>query len=136
MNKITLDSNVFRNQDFINWLMSSQAAHDEHIFPLTAYIEVLVWYEMKGLTREGLDNDLEKIKTTIETFSSIHIELLMENIRKNPHFKFRHHARDFVIGTIAQYKGTILVTNNDRHFKWLKTPIMSPEKYLLNNISF
>lgn len=135
-NVITLDSNVFRNQRFFDWLMSSEARHIKHIFPLITFIEVLVWYEMRGLTREDLEDDLKAIRTDIVEFSLEYIDQLMINIRSNPNFLFRHHARDFLIGTIVQAKESLLITNNKPHFAWLPaTTVVSPEEYLSLSLS-
>jgi len=134
--KISLDSNVFRNQWLIDWLVSPEAVHKTHFFPLIAYIEVLVWYEMRGLTREDLDDDLKKIKTEIIEFSIDFIDPLMNSIRYNPNFLFRQHARNFLIGSVVQEKGSILITNNKRHFTWLlPEDVLTPEEYLKNCIS-
>ena len=128
---ITLDSNVFRNQRFFDWLTSSESQHLRHLFPLLTFIEVLVWYEMRGLTRNDLEDDLTKIKTEIVEFSLDYVNQLMRNIRSNPKFLFRHHARDFLIGTIVQQKDSLLITNNKRHFAWLPPQkVVSPEEYL------
>ncbi len=128
---ITLDSNVFRNQRFFDWLTSPESNHSKHVFPLITFIEVLVWYEMRGLTRIDLDDDLTKIRTEIVEFSVEYVDQLMSNIRSNPSFLFRHHARDFLIGTIVQQKASLLVTNNKRHFAWLPPQkVLSPEEYL------
>lgn len=132
---ITLDSNVFRNQHFIDWLMSSEAPHKSHIFPLISYIEVLVWYEMRGLTREDLDKDLRKINTEIIEFPIEFVDSLMKNIRMNPSFPFRHHARDFIIGTIVKKKETLLLTNNKKHFSWLpQGSVLTPAEFLAQKV--
>ncbi|MFW9914175.1 MAG: type II toxin-antitoxin system VapC family toxin [Candidatus Thorarchaeota archaeon] len=132
MNKaITLDSNVFRTQEFLDWLMSDSPPPNRHIFPLILYIEVLVWYEMRGLQRGDLDKDLEKMRTEIVPFEMDYVDALMTNIRSNPSFQFRHHARDFLIGTICQRHHSLLITYNKRHFAWLDSKmIFTPEEYL------
>ncbi len=128
---ITLDSNVFRDQRLFDWLTSSEAPHTQHVFPLITFIEVLVWYEMRGLTREDLDDDLAKIRTEIVEFSLDYVTPLMINVRSNPNFMFRHHARDFLIGTIVLQKDSLLITNNNRHFAWLPPQkVVSPQEYL------
>lgn len=86
---------------------------------------------MRGLTRNDLEDDLAKIKTEIVEFSLDYVNQLMSNIRSNPKFLFRHHARDFLIGTIVQQKDSLLITNNKRHFAWLfPQKVVSPEEYL------
>ena len=128
---ITLDSNVFRTQEFLDWLMSESSTHNCHVFPLILYIEVLVWYEMRGLQRVDLDKDLGKIRTEIFPFKIEFVDELMVNIRSNPSFQFRHHARDFLIGTICKRQQSLLITYNKRHFVWLDSKmIFTPEEYL------
>jgi predicted nucleic acid-binding protein len=133
---ITLDSNVFRNQRFIDWLMSPEAVHGRHVLPIIVYVEVLVWYEMRGLTREDLEADLQKMKTEIVELTPAYVDQLMENIRSNPGFLFRHHARDFLIGTVVREKNSMLITNNKSHFAWMADgTVKSPEEYLTQCLS-
>ena len=128
---ITLDSNVFRTQPFINWLMSDQAPHQQHLFPLIAYIEVLIWYEMNGLARSDLDDDLMRLKTKITSLNVDDVNDLLSNVRASPEFPFKHHARDFLIGTLSKKNTSILITYNKRHFGWLSPKlVLSPEEYL------
>ncbi|MFQ6123758.1 MAG: hypothetical protein ACE5R6_04015 [Candidatus Heimdallarchaeota archaeon] len=56
------------------------------------------------MTREDLEDDLNKMKTEIIEFSIDYIDSLMSNIRSNLKFVFKHHARDFLIGTLVQEK--------------------------------
>jgi len=128
---ITLDSNVFRTQPFINWLMSDKAPHYQHLFPLIAYIEVLIWYEMNSLTKRDLDDDLLQLKTKIATFQIEDVDDLLANVRASPDFPFKHHARDFLIGTLSKKSASLLITYNKRHFAWLPPAlVMTPEEYL------
>lgn len=131
---ITLDSNVFKEQMFINYLMDNQDIFARHNMPLLVYIEVLVWYEMTGLNRNDLDEDLKLIKTTIGEFPLTAIDQLMTNIRTNKNLQFRHHARDFMIGTQCMLWDSILITNNKRHFEYIKEEkLVTPEEFIQKN---
>ena len=128
---ITLDSNVFKDQLFINFLMDKTEIFSKHNLPLIVYIEVLVWYEMTGLEKDDLDDDLKLIRTSIHDFPLTGINLLMNNIRNNKNLKFRHHARDFLIGTQCMLWESILLTNNKRHFEWIQDDkLMTQQEFI------
>jgi hypothetical protein len=110
IDKITLDSNVFKDQEFINYLMDNQNIFSNHYLPLIVYIELLVWYEMIGLVRKDLDEDLELLKSKVYDFPQNGINTLLSNIRSNKNLQFRHHARDFLIGTQSMLWNSVFIT--------------------------
>ncbi len=99
--------------------------------PLIIYIEILVWYEMIGLNRKDLDEDLKLIKTSISDFTLEGIDQLMDNVRNNKNLQFRHHASDFLIGTQCMLWESILITNNKKHFEYLKEDkVVTPQEFI------
>ena len=86
---------------------------------------------MRELKKSDLDKDLEGMRTETVPFDIDYIDTLMVNIQSAPSYLFRHHARDFLVGTICQEKQSLLITYNKRHFNWLPTEIVfTPEEYL------
>ena len=86
---------------------------------------------MASLTRADLDDDLNLLKTEIIPFSSEFVDELMSNIWNTRQLPFRHHARDFLIGTFVQQNDSILITHNIRHFTWLPAnKVYTPEEFL------
>ena len=77
-----------------------------------------------------------------EECSSVQDESLASSTVKNAvkfgkKFPFKHHARDYVIGTMAQLKKATLVTYNLEHFTWLKNleiNVIAPEELILKSI--
>lgn len=56
----------------------------------------------------------------------------ISNDAKNSSLQFRHHARDFIIGSHALLNKSKLITFNLKHFEWLGTEnIMSPDDLVL-----
>jgi hypothetical protein len=60
-------------------------------------------------------------------------DLITENALKfGNEFPFKDHARDYVIGSIAESEGRYLITDNTKHFRWLlgKIQVMTPEDFV------
>ena len=59
--KAGLDSTVFKNRKFIDWLISNRDRFETHISEVV-YIETLLWYKRIGIGKEGFDDDLNELK--------------------------------------------------------------------------
>ena len=130
MQKITLDSNVWRDPLFINWLQSDRSVHETHICPIIVYLETRLWYDMRGLTEADYREDLIKLKTQVVLFSKPHTETVIALTRQS-HLPFRQHARDFMIGAIVLAEESVLITQNTRHFVWLpEHQLTTPQEFL------
>ena len=81
MQKITLDSNVWKDPLFINWLQSKTSVHKTHICPIVVYLETRLWYDMNGLSRTDYLDDLKQLKTKVVLFNEIHAEKVIELTR-------------------------------------------------------
>jgi predicted nucleic acid-binding protein len=135
LDKITLDSNVWKNHYFINWLQSDQSIHKDHICPIIVYLETKLWYDMRGLRLEDFNRDLQELKSKIILFNETHVEQVIK-FTQNSNLPFRHHARDFIIGAIAFENESLLITNNIGHFGYLpKEKLLTPQQYLRQVIS-
>ncbi len=130
-NWLALDSNVFRNLDFINFLTLKKL--ELHIFmPTIVQLEVGYYYKARGITWEAFKKDVQK-------FGGIFIQwdnkLIPEAIRfafiEKKHLPFKKHFRDFLIGVECKNIPAPLITYNKSHFTWLKDiNIYTPEEYL------
>lgn len=127
--RIDLDSNVFRNQALINWL-SLQKERFSIGISVIVYLETLFWYLTKLLSTEDFELDLLEIKAVITPLDSSLAQLTAETA-KTSLLPFRHHARDFIIGTSTVMRNAILLTYNVKHFTWMpEGTVTVPEQFL------
>lgn len=130
--KAGLDSTVFKNRKFIDWLIYNRDLFEIHISEVV-YIETLLWYKRLGIGKEGFDGDLNELNAKI-IFADVNMsDLVTENaLNFGNEFPFKEHARDYVIGSIAESEGSCLITDNIKHFRWLsgKIQVMTPEEFV------
>ena len=133
--RIGLDSNVFKNRKFLEWLRHTEK-FEIHI-SVIVYVETLLWYLKIGLKDNDFKDDLKKLKVEVADLNESLASLVAKNAKKySKKFPFRHHARDYVIGTTAQLKKATLITYNLNHFEWLRDlriNVMSPEEFILEH---
>lgn len=129
--KIALDSNVFRNSDFIDYLI----LHKNEIsiaLPSLVQLETGYFYLTKGVSWADFIKFIQKFNIKLMEWNSIQIEEVLQNafIQKN-RLPFKDHFRDFVIGTQCETLSYSLVTYNLTHFKWLKRIMaQTPEAFI------
>ena len=134
MKKIALDSNIFRNQDFLNWLILNKSNYSISI-SIIVYLETLFWYFTRSTTLEDFTYDLNKINAKV---ISLDINLAQSTANKaiKSMLSFKHHARDFIIGSTAISNEAILLTYNKRHFLWMpEGKVKNPEEFVEQIIS-
>ena len=134
--KLTLDSGVFRNRPFLEWLRYTNK-HQLEISIIT-YVETLLWYRSRGLKRTDFDEELENLGISIRELSQDLADKTTTNALKHRKaFPFKHHARDYVIGTSAlEYEATLITYNSD-DFKWVTEEggtVHTPESLLATEI--
>ncbi len=130
--KIAIDSNVFRNLNFINYLKQNKASL-QVFFPTIVYLEVAYYYLRKGISWEDFLEDIQKFNGTFLDWKSIVIKNVLINAIKNKStMPFRHHIRDFLIGTQCETLKIALISYNKKHFQWLiKTvSVLTPEEFI------
>ncbi len=134
--RIGLDSNVFKNRRFLDWLRYT-GKFNVHV-SIIVYVETLLWYLRLGLKIDDFMDDLKKLKVEVVDLNESLALLIVKNAAKyGKEFPFKHHARDYVIGTTAQLKKATLITYNLNHFKWLKdlgVNVMTPEELILEYV--
>ncbi|MFQ6126018.1 MAG: hypothetical protein ACE5R6_15635 [Candidatus Heimdallarchaeota archaeon] len=127
--RIDLDSNVFRNQDFINWLILNKEAVSAGL-SVIVYLETLFWYLTKSLSVADFELDLRTIRAVITPLDPPLAQITAETA-KNSLLPFRHHARDFIIGSSALKRKAILLSYNSKNFTWMpEDTVTSPESFL------
>jgi predicted nucleic acid-binding protein len=134
--KLALDSGIFRNRRFLEWLRYTNK-HDLEISIIT-YVETLLWYKALGLKREDLDQELQSLAISVLELSQDLADKTTANaLRHRKSFPFKHHARDYVIGTSALESRATLITYNLDDFNWVKEEggtVHTPESFLATEI--
>ncbi|MHA1971731.1 MAG: type II toxin-antitoxin system VapC family toxin [Candidatus Hodarchaeales archaeon] len=128
--KIDLDSNVFRNQSFINWTIKNKDIIEVNISVIT-YFETLFFYLTRSLTIDDFNNDLQDLSASVYSLDKALANKVVKKAIKCT-LPFKHHARDFIIGTTALERGAVLLTYNVKRFKsWMpKASVFTPEDFL------
>ncbi len=128
--RISLDSNIFRDQDFIDWLQLSKDKLDVFLSVIST-LETFHWYNVRGISEELFKKDIEALGAEINDLTYQNIFHISKNAKYSA-LPFRHHARDFIIGTHAQVHKSKLITFNKTHFTWLgEENILSPDELVV-----
>lgn len=101
-------------------------------------METLLWYKAIGLTRRDFADELEGAGIAVIELSEILADKITANALKYGRaFPFRHHARDYVIGTTALENKATLITYNLNDFRWVAEEggtLDSPEGFLAKEL--
>lgn len=126
--KVVLDTNVFSNKEFCNWVKESDYA--AFVSAIT-YMELLYHYlKRKGETGE------EFVDAFLETLNVLVISLDLECAKiasKSAigRWDFKRNARDYMIGSLAVKLKCPLITSNINDFEWMEEAFLfTPEKFL------
>ncbi|MGQ4875307.1 MAG: hypothetical protein ACP6IY_14680 [Promethearchaeia archaeon] len=133
--KIALDSNVFRNLNFINYLRLNKNSIQIFI-PTIVNLEIGYFYLSKGISWDDYLKEIQKFNGIFLEWESIEIFEVLDNAIKNKNkLPFKHHFRDFIIGTQCEKLKINLITYNKNHFDWLKKIYaLTPEDFILRRI--
>ncbi|MHA1673521.1 MAG: type II toxin-antitoxin system VapC family toxin [Promethearchaeota archaeon] len=128
--KISLDSNVFRDQEFIEWLILNSEKISIYLSIITC-LETFYWYTLRNISKSNFKKDLKALQVQIVPLIQDDIYKISNNAKKSS-LRFKHHARDFIIGTHAHLKETILVTQNLKHFEWMgPNQTITPDNFVI-----
>ncbi len=128
--RISLDSNIFRDQDFIDWLQTKKEKLTVNLSVISA-LETYHWYTIRGISEELFKKDMQALGAVINELAYSAIFSISKNAKKSV-LPVRHHARDFIIGTQALKMKSKLVTFNTNHFEWLgEENLISPDELVL-----
>jgi len=135
LEKIAIDSNIFRNLNFINYLRINKAKIQVYI-PSIVSFELGYYFLTKGITWEDFLKEIQKFNGTfLEWDSVVLLEVLKNALNNKATLPFRHHFRDFMIGTQCENTSLDLISYNKNHFTWLKhVSIQTPEEFILERI--
>ncbi|AGK61675.1 putative nucleic acid-binding protein, contains PIN domain [Archaeoglobus sulfaticallidus PM70-1] len=126
--KIVLDTNVFQNRRFCEWLKKGN--HDARISTIT-YTELLYHYlKKKGKDgREFVDAFLDALKVQVMPF-----DRECARIASNAaigRWDFRKKVRDYMIGSLAVKLRCPMITYNVKDFEWIsENEIYTPDEFL------
>ena len=133
--KIALDSNVFRNYDFINYL-TLYSKNFEIYLPTIVQLEVGYFYRMKSLDWENFEKDIDKFGCKLIKWGNFKPSEIIENAYKNRReLPFKHHFRDYLIATECKNIVDKLITYNTQHFNWVSGfEIITPENFVKEHL--
>ena len=129
--RIALDTNIFRHRDFIAYLIINNSEFDIFI-PTIVQIETGYYYILRGFTWKDFQSDISKFNAISIEWSSKNTPKLLKFAKKNKStLPFKHHFRDFMIGTECAALELDLITNNLKHFQWIPNiTIYTPEQFI------
>ncbi|MHA1236345.1 MAG: type II toxin-antitoxin system VapC family toxin [Candidatus Hodarchaeales archaeon] len=94
-------------------------------------LETYHWYNIRGISEELFKKDINAFGAIVTDLSYQDIFDISKNAKESS-LKFKHHARDFMIGSHALLNNTKLITFNLDHFKWLgKGNVLYPDDLVL-----
>ena len=133
---IALDSNVFRNLDFINYLTLKKSEINIFI-PTIVQLEVGYYYIGRGISWEAFKKDIQKFSGIfLQWNNDIIPKVIKRAYDERINLPFRHHFRDFVIGVECEKISINLISYNKNHFTWLKgIKCYTPEEYLYEKLT-
>lgn len=129
--KIALDTNIFRNREFIAYLTINHNKFQIYI-PTIVQIETGFYYIMRGLTFKDFQRNISEFNAISIEWKSKLTPKLLEFANKNKNtLPFKHHFRDFMIGTECESFKLDLITYNLKHFQWAPNiAIYNPEQFI------
>ncbi|MHA1489554.1 MAG: hypothetical protein ACTSRI_07860 [Promethearchaeota archaeon] len=129
---LALDSNIFRNNDFINYLTLNKLKF-QVFMPTIVQLEVGYYYIVRGISWNEYIEDIKKFNGIfLQWDNSIISKVVLNAFANKNQLPFKKHFRDFLIGTECEKINIPLITYNKKHFKWInKIMIFTPEEYLL-----
>ncbi|WP_309492285.1 type II toxin-antitoxin system VapC family toxin [Candidatus Hecatella orcuttiae] len=125
--RLLLDSNVFHHKKFLAWLR--KRSEIDVCVPVVAYVEVYLRSVRRSLFKE-LKTVLLGIRASVTPLDRTAGERAVDEAVKNPRLPFKHHGRDFLIGATALQQGAVLVTQNKKHFKWMRESVRTPDEIM------
>ncbi|MHA1106609.1 MAG: hypothetical protein ACTSPN_12970 [Promethearchaeota archaeon] len=130
--KLALDSNIFRNYDFINYLTLNKLKF-QVFMPTIVQLEVGYYYIIRGISWDEFVEDIKKFDGNFLHWDNSLILKVIQNAFANKNqLPFKKHFRDFLIGTECEKIHAPLITYNKKHFMWVnKIEVFTPEEYLL-----
>lgn len=126
--KIALDSSVFRDFDFIEYLQNNS---DQYTISLSVivYFETYHWYNIRGISKELFDKEINALSVRVTNLTPVQIDEISDNVRTSK-LRFKHHTRDIIIGTHSSMEDSLFITTNVKHFQWMMTKPSTPDEFI------
>ncbi len=133
---IALDSNIYRNQDFIDFLIMYKDKIKPYL-PSIVQLEVGYYYLTVGLKWMNFTEEVQKYGGVLLKNNSYDVQAVVETAYQNRvRLPFKQHFRDYIIGIEAIKNVKKLITYNTRHFDWItEIGVETPEELILELIS-
>lgn len=125
-NPLILDSNIFRDKNFLYKLTSY---HNRKILPVVAYAEICIHFiGQRNKDRRYVDRFLNKLGIEVEWLDQRRAETAaLYGIKGGD---FSKNSRDYLIGAHAYPPPRTMVTYNKKHFWFLRNRVYSPNEIL------
>jgi predicted nucleic acid-binding protein len=129
--KYALDSNVFRNLKFIDYLILHKDELDI-AFPKIVQLEVGYYFKTKGYNWEKFMIEMQKFNCRMLDWQMGDPELIINKAFDwKQQLPFKDHIRDYLIGTQCKNENRTLITYNVSHFSWIeKIEVIAPEDFV------
>jgi predicted nucleic acid-binding protein len=101
-------------------------------------VETLLWYKTLGFQKKDFDDELSSARIEVIELSETLADSVTQNALKYRRaFPFKHHARDYIIGTTALENKATLITYNVDDFRWVAEEggmLDTPENFLSSEL--
>ena len=131
LHRIAIDSNVFRNRQFIDYLIFHKNQLDIAL-PIIVHLEVAYYYKIKGFTWEVFQKEMQKFNCIFLDWNVADVSVIINRIYANKNnLPFKHHIRDYLIGIQSEKEKREIITYNVSHFQWIKNvKVKTPEVFI------
>jgi len=129
---IALDSNVFRNLDFLNYLQKHKG-RIKVCLPSVVALEIGFFFRTKGFSWEEFTAEIQKFNGVVLEWSALNVpDIITTEYQEKSRLPFKHHFRDFLIGMQCEALRMRLVSYNKSHFYWMQfSDVVTPEEFFL-----
>jgi predicted nucleic acid-binding protein len=126
---LAIDSNIFTNKNFLNFLLWKKDIIAVHILPIV-FLEVGYYFMGKDMGWDIFLKYLNRYNSVILGWDDLdNATILRKALAQKQELPFRYHFRDFLIGSQCISKNLDLVTNNIKHFQWVDNiRVFTPEE--------
>jgi hypothetical protein len=128
----SIDSNIFRNRDFINYMCLSK--HEiQFILPTIVQFEVGFYFRSKGFELEEFMDEISDFEGIFLSWNNNLLWNTIETAYSNKTLlPFNPHIRDYIIGMESKLLQIGLISYNKKHFHWMNPiSVLTPEEFIL-----
>jgi hypothetical protein len=127
-----LDSNVFRDKNFVNFL-AIQKEKIQFFLPTIVQMEVGYFYRSKGKSWEEFLLDIQDFDCILLSRTIFQAPDLIDlTYQYKQYLPLREHFRDYMIGLECNLVDIALITENVSHFQVFKKDLQTPKQFVKN----